>query len=850
MFSALMPKPSKELYPSRLQKQPGMNGVLLSFLLGMAVSAAIFVPFLVVDQGFFIYCGDFNSQQIPFYYYVQQFIRTGGGTWSWATDLGSSVVNSYSFYNIGSPFLWLTVLFPSRIVPYLMVPLFLLKFGGISAAACLWLSRYAKTRNMAVVCSLIYAFCGTNVYNIFFNHMLDSAVIFPLMLWAMDGYVHDNRRGLFALFVGLSLLCNYFFFLGNVTFCLIYFFVKLACREYRISLKNLGLLVFEAVLGVGIGMALALPAFYNLIANPRIDNFTNGFGLVLYGRVQQYFAILSSMFLPPDPPYLPNIFTDAAVKWTSMSLFLPVVGMAGVFAYFRARKGGSVKWVLGICLVMALVPILNSSFYAFNASYYARWYYMPLLIAALATMRSLEDADIDLVFGIKLAAAITAGFAIFGLLPTEDDEGWHLGVAEEPVKLWLTLLTALFALAICYVLVRHYKGKVRFGPIMLAAVMGFSVLYSVIHLSLGKFEQWERDASYREQQYVGLNELDLPEDEGFFRIDAYGCHDNVGLWSGYSCLQTFNSVVTPSIMEFYPLVGVKRDVSSKPETKEYALRGLLSCRYTVMPTEEVDNFLTDSATMGWRFYKTSGPFTIYENENFVPLGFTYNEYVTMENLEGIKVEDRSPILMRAIGLDAEQEGRYRQYFSGQAVSWELPQETPLPDGASGDAESTGGWHEYDTVDFAHYLDDCDARRAAASYQNWHDASGFGCRIEMDKDNLVFFGVPYDPGFTATVNGVEAEVLKVSGGMMAVEAPAGDNTIEFSYRTPGFAMGVVITLVSLALLAGYLVCAAVYRRRVAAVVQAAAETAETPPAGRLLPEEEPEQKEEKKEENEG
>ena len=34
----------------------------------------------------------------------------------------------------------------------------------------------------------------------------------------------------------------------------------------------------------------------------------------LYGRVQQYFAILASLFLPPDPTYLPNIFTDAVVK--------------------------------------------------------------------------------------------------------------------------------------------------------------------------------------------------------------------------------------------------------------------------------------------------------------------------------------------------------------------------------------------------------------------------------------------------------------------------------------------------------------------------------------------------------
>ena len=30
---------------------------------------------------------------------------------------------------------------------------------------------------------------------------------------------------------------------------------------------------------------------------------------------------------------------------------------------------------------MALVPVLNSAFYALNSSYYARWYYMPIPVS-------------------------------------------------------------------------------------------------------------------------------------------------------------------------------------------------------------------------------------------------------------------------------------------------------------------------------------------------------------------------------------------------------------------------------------------------------------------------------------
>ena len=776
----------------RLQKVANAEAVRLSFLLGAATAVALFLPFLFVDGGFFLYCGDYNEQQIPFYLYANHFIKTaGGGTWSWATDLGTSFVNSYSFYNLGSPFLWLSLWIPSRWMPFAMVPLFVVKFGVMAAAAALYFSRYAKSLNMTVIASLVYAFCGFNVYNIFFNHMLEPALIFPLMLWALDEFVLEGRRGAFAFFVGLALLNSYFFFLGNVTFIVLYFLVKLACGEYRITLRGFGLLAFEAVLGVGLGMVLALPSFFNLIENPRIDNFANGMGLLMFGRVQQYFAVLTSLFLPPDPPYLPNLFPDAVIKWTSMSFYLPLVGMAGVFAYTKSRKGGSVKILLFTSLLCALVPILNSAFYAFNASYYARWYYMPLLMAALATLHSLEEEDIDLEGGICLTAIFTAVTVVFGLVPAKDGEEWTLGVADEPVRFWLSWGTAMLAVALFWVIVHFFRDKKRFFALLLGAVMGFSVFYSIIHISLGKFRQWERDSEYKTMQWEGSAAIDLPDD-GFYRIDTYEAHDNLGLWLDRSSIRTFNSVVTPSIMEFYPMVGVKRDVSSKPELENYALRGLLGVRFTLMPADKEEAFLGQPGVAGWRRYAEQGPYVIYENENYVPMGFTYDEYFHMASLESIRVEDRPAVLMRGIGLDSQQIGQYRSYFMGEAITMHR----------EGLPENESKWYQYGPVYMERYVQDCAERREECSYSFTADAKGFVSKIRMERDNLVFFGVPYDPGFSATVNGRPAEVLKVSGGMMAVPAPAGDNEIVFTYRTPGLFAGALISVGSLLALAGY------------------------------------------------
>jgi MFS family permease len=96
------------------RKTGGRSRYWQVFWLCFAVAAALFLPHCIIDglnDDFFHYAGDFNDQQISFYSYANNFVKQGG-SFSWATDLGSGFVNSYSFYLCGSPFFWLTLLLP------------------------------------------------------------------------------------------------------------------------------------------------------------------------------------------------------------------------------------------------------------------------------------------------------------------------------------------------------------------------------------------------------------------------------------------------------------------------------------------------------------------------------------------------------------------------------------------------------------------------------------------------------------------------------------------------------------------------------------------------------------------
>ena len=749
-----------------------------------ALTAAVFfLPFYILDGGFFHYAGDFNSQQISFYRYMNGFVKGTGypdsafagaphNTFSWATDLGSGVMNAYSFYLYGSPFFWLSVLLPQSWLPYMMVPLLVLKFGVAGGGAYLYLRRYVKNENYAVLGACLYALSGFAVYNVFFNHFVDVVALFPYLLWALDEAIYENRHGLFAFWVAVNLLNNYFFFVGQVIFLCIYFVCKLTAKDFRLTGRKFGHLLWESVLGVAMGCLLLFPAVLSLLQNPRTIDLSSGWGFLTYAKVQQYLAILLSWILPPDSPYLTSVWSEGVIKWTSMTAYLPLCSLAGAMAYWRSRKADSKKRIVAVCAVCALVPVLNSAFYALNSSYYARWYYMPTLILAAMTVNALEDPEVDLDAPARGIGWIMLATLVFAVVPVRDDttETWSFGVLKNPGQFFAVLGFGLLGLMLYRYLCGKWRQDSRFAQRMTAAVLVFACTFAMVHIGIGKFGQWHTDSDLVEQDTNALLlKNDLPE--GDYRIDTYKIHDNIGMWLDKSCLQYFGSTAAPSILSFYPGLGVKRDVRSEPEITNYALRGLLSVEYLITTPEKRESF-EDEADEGWTYLGDADGYTLYRNDNYVPMGFTYDYYVTKATYEASVKTLRSNLLLRALVLEDEDAEKYSSYL------------TELPDTLLDDLH-------YDS-----YTQDCADRRAHSCSVFQMNNAGFHAEITLDKANLVFFSVPYDDGFTAYVNGEKTDILRVDEGLMAVLCPAGASSIDFVYQAAGLSASRVVTAVAI------------------------------------------------------
>lgn len=776
------------------KKRFWQNYYLKAFFLGLGLSFLVFIPFIVVDGGRFLFYGDFNVQQVPFYRLAHDAVRSGNMGWSHTTDLGANFIGSYSFYVLGSPFFWLTIPFPSEWVQYLMGPLLILKFACATLTGFIYVRRYVKNPDSALVAGVLYAFSGFSIYNIFFNHFHEAIVFFPLLLAALDEYMATRRRGLFALAVCVCCVVNYYFFVGQVTFTVIYFFLRIICKSWKLSLKDFLLLALEAVLGLGLSCVLLVPSVMTVLQNYRTSEYINGWNAVLYNNVQRYLHILSCFFFPPDLPARPNVTPDSGSKWASLGAWLPLFGMTGVIGWLQMRRKHWLKKFLWILFLMALVPFLNASFQMMNSAYYARWYYMLTLMMAMATVLALENDRINWKRSIIWTVTITLAIAlVVGFMPTfetvDGTETVSYGLEAYPTRFWSYVAISLVSIAaVVYLFCFCRKNKKIFYRSTLIGLSLISVFYSIFFIALGKTQSeytWDHLIPY---SLNGGKDVDLPDLQEC-RSDFYESLDNAGMFWEIPTIQAFHSVVPGSIMEFYDSIGVPRDVGSRPTVDHYAIRGLLSVHWLFDDDHDDTYFagedMADPSMPGFAYYGNSNGFDIWENLYYIPMGFSYDYYITRSEYNALSegsenaIGDRELALLRAVVIEDDR----AQYYDG--ILEHLPEDMR-------------------TFNEELYLQDCQERAATSCTSFNYTNTGFTAQVDTNRERLIFFSVPYESGWSATVNGQSVPIERVNVGFMAVTVPQDENvTVEFTYHTPGLSLGFIITLISLALLVAYL-----------------------------------------------
>ena len=254
-----------------------------------------------------------------------------------------------------------------------------------------------------------------------------------------------------------------------------------------------------------------------------------------------------------------------------------------------------------------------------------------------------------------------------------------------------------------------YRPKIRPNTILamvcLASVCnyaGYLVLYQSYHaFEMGKYLHDLRNVTVSDQTEF-TDRTDYSSD-----ILNYSLFSNTPSVSSYHSLQNENAV------RFAVAAGYSDSaaVVSFPCPDED--RGTIDTLLSVRRYVDVSDDPTATVPEGFSLISEENGVKTYENDNYLPMGFCYDGYLTEEAVEQ---SDLSAAQCMLLGLVADEQ-------TAQTLSDTLP--------------------ELETPDSFNLSDAADDRRAQYTSLFSGTSSGFSAEITLDSDNYVFFSVPSD-----------------------------------------------------------------------------------------------------------
>lgn len=742
-------------------KEKHDKNLVVCILCSLVMATAVFGYFIYKGKGAFTVVSDFNGQQLTFSAAARHALSANPlGQWVWNLDLGASLINGFSFYNLGSPFFWISMLFSKISFPYLAGFLYILKYVVASVTAYFYIKLFVKDSKHAVIGSLLYAFSGFQTTNLMFFHFHDVVAFFPLMLLGLELVIKDKKYIPFFIFaVFLNCIVNYFFFIQEVIFLILYFVI----REWdkirdKFFWKKSVRFMCGGILGGGMAAVLFLPSIIYISGNPRSESSFYLQNLVYDTR--NLLFIIKGIIFPGDVMRSQSILFDS--NFNSTSCYLPLFGALFAIMYvFKNRD-----WLRNLLIALSVItifPMLQLVFVLFKGEFiYQRWWYMLVIVMALATSLVLERIDeYPIVKFASIYAAFIGAFYL-AIRYLKFDQAASKIIYHQDRFSFFALIAILGALAL---MILHLIKQLKFIPV-LGLTMACCVLTTFMTLSY--YREGTNTFAYMSQYKTG-EKLKTINDQ--YR---YNSANNILTMTGEAGgTGSFSSTVENSSREYdmlfdnYKITETRSAVLYHNYTINTTMSGnstddarvlLLGGKYVVTQDKNVPNIV--------KRYKSDGEKYYVQEIKACPIGFAVDEYMTKSSLMKLPVEKRALAMMNAAvidGSDLSDVDDFAKKYDGKVSAKE----------------------KYKYV----------GRTVKERVKNFkRDNTGFSCITDYKKGKLVWFSVPYDKGWNAALDGKKIEIIK-SAGMMAVKVPKGEHDLVFKYHTPGFKLGIIVSIIS-------------------------------------------------------
>lgn len=814
---------------------------LISFFIPFITMIAIFIGNRIFPFGdrSFLHI-DMYHQYFPFLTEFFHKLRSGDSLfYSWNTGIGSNFVALYAYY-LASPINWLAILCPEKFLMEFMTYLVVLKIGLCGFTFSYYLSKHFKTMRISIsFFACFYAMSGyMAAYN--WNVMwLDCILLAPIIILGLETLVKEGKYKMYCITLAVAILSNYYLCIMICIYLVLYFLLVLlpdAADKWKACLRFAGC----SLLAGGMGALLLIPEITAL----QLSKFTaSDFPTTL----KTYFSIFDvlarhcmDVAIETGLDHWPNLYCSVAVMF-----LLPV---------YITCKNIPTKRKLGeiVLLVFLLISFSNNAlnfiWHGFNYpdSLPCRQSFLYILLLltvcfeAFLHIRETSKAELSHVF---------LGVIIFLILCQKL-------VTDDALTDRTYLLSASF-LVIYALLLHKFRDYTHTPRLLTYLTVLIIVLESGSNMLLTSVPTVSRTNYLK--NYTTYNTLmerqAATESNVFYRYEKDArVTNNDGMLQDYPSSSLFSSTSNGLVNSFYNQFGFRNSkVFYSYEGATPLTSALLSTKYFFSKEVKDEDSL-------YTLLDQENDIYLYENTYSLPLGFmitpdeetqdaliedketafavidkdllTEAESEEIDEEEVMNPIERQNLLAQRLGAS----GNLFERIETEADTIDVPQDahvyvycntskfTVLTASCNGESQTFKKMKNKRILDLGYrqsgstlflspdedtplnmtaYIlnEDVLADLMAKLNTNTMTIESFASTkivsdVTAGQDGYLILSIPYDPGFTITVDGLKTETELFEEMMIAVPITAGSHTITIHYYPDGLNTGIAISLCSI------------------------------------------------------
>lgn len=570
--------------------------------------------------------------------------------WDMHIGYGADVITTLHYYVYGDPLNLLSVFVPENKTEYLYEALIFLRMylAGITFSRFCF---FHKHKEYPVLIGTMIYISSMWMITVGFNHIffLIPSVYFPLVLLGIDKIYGGKRPFTYIGALALSALANFYFFYMIGIFTVLYGILRYFMLYRKLYWKKIGMYLGKfclySILGIGIAGGILLPVVMSTLRTER-------FG------VSYFIPVLFSKEYYKE---LPVILTSSSGERYTL------IGVAGVCAlslfimFMKRKKYTGLKACVILLCIFYCIPfaghVLNGFSYVSNRwSWAAVMFFAYLFVKIYPEFFCLTAREKKML----LIAAVLYGGYIFWFPRTRNVGGILAGIA--------LIVTSLLLFVI---------KKKQVLPLILAGSVTVSAAANICYSFKLKDGVWNRP----------LQNLDIGEADEMVHTDVYDAMKqkpeidihryeqntstiyNTAMLNDLNSGQFYFSIAQQGINRFFE----KNYVSTLMEQVILGLNNrawlmkLFGMKYCIEDGDRIP--FGYEPTQPAAIYGKSTQ--IYEDTNPMAMAYTYDSYISEENYENMKGEQRQEAMLQGVVLEDSKLSLCTPEYSSTEVGYEI-----------------------------------------------------------------------------------------------------------------------------------------------------------------------------------